>query len=31
MNGLIILNYRPDELERVHGTYLPIEMLPFTT
>lgn len=24
INGLIILSYRPEELAKVHGTYLPV-------
>ena len=31
INGLIILNYTPDQLEKVSGTYLPVEIMPFTT
>jgi hypothetical protein len=29
-NGLIVLSYRADELTKVYGTYLPIEIMPFT-
>lgn len=31
MNGLILLSYHEDELSKVHGTYLPVEIMPFTT
>ena len=30
INGLIILNYKFDEVTAVHGTFLPIELVPFT-
>ena len=31
LNGLIILNYRFEEIMKVQGTYLPVEVLPFTS
>jgi hypothetical protein len=30
-NGLILLSYHPEELSKVHGTYLPVEVIPFTS
>lgn len=31
INGLIILNYKLEELMKVKGTYLPVEVLPFSS
>lgn len=28
--GLIVVRYKLNEIDRVYGTYLPIEVLPFT-
>lgn len=29
-NGLIILNYKPEDLQKAQGSYLPVEVMPFT-
>ena len=30
INGLVVLSFRFDEIDKVRGTYLPIEIIPFT-